>query len=720
MTSIPLLNVDASAAIAPLKPESTLRCNDKYVIVYDFSDIDYDDATKEFSELLQDLEEAGLHTEVRPGYDRSILVFVKAPRQLLGNSVYKERVKDWLYSVTQVHPGGDKDSVVTGRFEAEELLTMYHLVQWPKERGGAGVYPGLGKWTNVKACFPIHNEAVNKALLRHLSGRLLLTTEDLDRIRDLFGSKVAFYFAFIQNYLTFLTFPAATGVIAWLWFPKYSLAYAVMTSVWCTVFLEYWKLQEVDLSIRWDVRGIHKTKVNRPEFKYDKIIVDANGQEIHYFPKWKQITRQLLQIPFIAVATLALGAIICAVFGVEVLISETYTGPYQFYLEYLPTIILAVAIPYINSSLEGVAEALTAFENHRTADAHEVSYTQKLFILSIITNYLPILLTAFVYIPFGREIIPHLKSAVLAVLPGLEHTFATHSFEADADKLRNEVIALTLTGQLSSFFEENILPYLKHKATQWYRVYRRAYPKHAMLLTMVEDDEEETEFLARCRNQSSLDTYNVHDDMAELVLQFGYLALFSPVWPLIPLGFLINNWIELRSDFAKICIEHQRPNPVRADGVGPWNMSLDILTWIGSISTGAIVHIFGGADGIVINKNWATLPVTIFVSEHILLLLRAVTRGVFEKLGSEQIRRERAERYARRLAHLDEIEANKRAGLHLSVAERERRKSVLVTGDEKFWTKQVEDGASADMGIKLMSLARDWEQRRGLKKVKTS
>lgn len=242
------------------------------------------------------------------------------------------RVKDWLYSVTQNHPGGDKDSVVSGWFEAEELLTMYHLVQWPKEKGGAGINPGIGKWEHVTSCFPIHNEAVNKALLRHISKRLYLTTEDFDSIRDIFGSKVAFYFAFIQNYLTFLTFPAVTGVIAWMWFPKYSLAYAVMTSVWCTVFLEYWKLQEIDLSIRWNVRGIHKTKVNRPEFKFDKIIIDANGQEIHYFPKWKQILRQLLQIPFIAIAALALGAIICAVFAVEVLISETYTGPYQFYL----------------------------------------------------------------------------------------------------------------------------------------------------------------------------------------------------------------------------------------------------------------------------------------------------------------------------------------------------------------------------------------------------
>lgn len=338
--------------------------------------------------------------------------------------------------------------------------------------------------------------------------------------------------------------------------------------------------------------------------------------------------------------------------------------------------------------------------------------TQKIFILSIITNYLPILLTAFIYIPFGDEVIPHLKAAVITVMPSLENAFATHSFEADADKLRNEVIALTLTGQLSSFFEENILPHLKHKVAEWHRVYRRAYPKHAMLLTMTEDDKDEAGFLDRCRRQSALEKYNVQDDLAELVLQFGYLALFSPVWPLIPLGFLVNNWIELRSDFAKICMEHQRPNPVRADGVGPWILSLDILTWIGSISTGAIVHIFS-ADGI--NKNWVTLPITIFISEHILLLLRAATRWVFEKFGSEQIRKERHERYARRLAYLDKIEANKRAGLNLTVAEKERRKSVLVTGDEKFWTRQVEDGKSAAEGIHLMTMARDWEQSRGMK-----
>lgn len=114
-----------------------------------------------------------------------------------------------------------------------------------------------------------------------------------------------------------------------MYFSKYSLTYAIATCVWCTIFLEYWKIQEVDLSIRWNVQGIGKVKVNRPQFKYDKIIKDEAGQEKHYFPKWKTVSRQLLQIPFVLLSALALGAIIVLVFAIEVLISEGYDGPYK-------------------------------------------------------------------------------------------------------------------------------------------------------------------------------------------------------------------------------------------------------------------------------------------------------------------------------------------------------------------------------------------------------
>lgn len=143
---------------------------------------------------------------------------------------------------------------------------------------------------------------------------------------------MAFYFAFIQTYLLFLSIPAVTGVIAWLWLPRYSLAYGILTSVWCAVFLEYWKITEVDLSLRWGVQGVQTVKVTRPQFKHEKVYVDAGGRTHHYFPKWKQISRQLLQIPFLLFAMIALGTAIVSVFAIEILISETYAGPYKFYL----------------------------------------------------------------------------------------------------------------------------------------------------------------------------------------------------------------------------------------------------------------------------------------------------------------------------------------------------------------------------------------------------
>lgn len=94
----------------PRKPQSY---NDKYVVAYDFSEIgeslcprylvvkrngsptdrtaDSETAVKELTTLLNDLEHAGLQTEVRAGYEQTLLIFVKAPRELLGNTVYKSR-----------------------------------------------------------------------------------------------------------------------------------------------------------------------------------------------------------------------------------------------------------------------------------------------------------------------------------------------------------------------------------------------------------------------------------------------------------------------------------------------------------------------------------------------------------------------------------------------------------------------------------------------------
>lgn len=99
-------------------------------------------------------------------------------------------MKDWLYGVTQQQPETDEAGLVYADTETESLRSMFHLVTWNKELGGAGITPEHGQWKHVKAVFPLHNRASTKAMLFKWSRQLRLRQDDLDQIRGLFGEKV--------------------------------------------------------------------------------------------------------------------------------------------------------------------------------------------------------------------------------------------------------------------------------------------------------------------------------------------------------------------------------------------------------------------------------------------------------------------------------------------------------------------------------------------------
>src|ERR1700712_4213596 len=105
----------------------------------------------------------------------------------------------------------------------------------------------------------------------------------------------------------------------------------------------------------------------------------------------------------------------------------------------------------------------------------------------------------------------------------------------------------------------------------------------------------------------------------------GYLSLFSVVWPLTAVSFIINNWIELRGDALKIALETQRPVPWRADSIGPWLDALGFLSWLGSLTSAALVYLFSGEGFCPSGNPWDIkvwgLLLTMFFSEHIYLAL---------------------------------------------------------------------------------------------------
>lgn len=147
------------------------------------------------------------------------------------------------------------------------------------------------------------------------------------------SQQVAFYFAFTQCYSLFLIFPAVSGVFCWYYCGSYSVTFALCNCLWCVVFVEYWRLKEADLGIRWSVRGVSVLKANRLQYVWDKEVIDSyTGETRKVFSTRKQLLRQTLQIPFAIVSSLALGALIVFTFAMEVFIGEVYEGPFKTYL----------------------------------------------------------------------------------------------------------------------------------------------------------------------------------------------------------------------------------------------------------------------------------------------------------------------------------------------------------------------------------------------------
>ncbi|OTB03722.1 hypothetical protein M426DRAFT_321429 [Hypoxylon sp. CI-4A] len=703
------------------RPELKTNMGVDYVIHYKVNS-DRAEAEAGFTQLIEALTRVGLATEVRNGDEASLLVFLKvASEKHLTNHIYRERVQDWLYSVRITAPDKDvgKEFANYPVSEAERLRTVYLLITKPKNEGGAGITPKVGQWKDVVSVFPLHDHTFNRKWIKQWSTKYTLNEQDLDQIRDKFGESVAFYFAFVQSYFAFLIFPTAFGLGAWIILGRYSWFYAFVNSLWTIVFFEWWKKKEVDLAVQWGVRGVSRIQRPRNQFKWDHEAADpVTGEAVKVYSPTKRLKTQLLQIPFALGCLTILGALYVFCFSIEIFLGEIYNGPLKSYLTFTPTIILTGVLPTLSTLLGNFAEKLTDKENYETSDAHHDALVRKIFIINFITSYTPLFLSAFVYMPFGNLLVPYLDVfKITAEKLSSEKALTTQSFQINPDRLKKQMIYFTVTAQIVNFALEVVVPYVKRKV---FKEVGKVQSKGKAPATS--DVPEEHAFLERVRNEAELDIYDVTGDYREMVVQFGYLSLFSAIWPLTPLSFLINNWVELRSDAMKIAVSSQRPIPWRADSIGPWLNALGFLSWFGSLVSSAIVYLFSGdsegpggdPSGIA---AWSLL-LSILLSEHVYLAAQFAVRYTLNQIDSPGLQKERAERFAMRKQVLEEtlgrevterpIPPTPQAGEKItreSLEEEARRISTNGGGtpEQLFWLRQQGMDETIQIGRRLIS-----------------
>ena len=633
--------------------------------------------------------------------------------------VYRSRVKDWIHGVQSKEPPEDVRASLEQDplTDAERQRIIYQMITNPENEGGAGIRVKSHDWEYVESIFALHDHTFNKVWIKKWATQYAIKSEDLDDIRNRFGEKVAFYFAFEQTYFNFLIFPTGFGLFAYLFLGSFSLIYAVVLCLWSIVFVEWWKHQERDLSIRWGVRGVSSIESKRHEFKPTKEVEDpATGETVKIFPWDERLKRQALQFPFAIVAVLALGSLIVLCFAIEIFIGEIYDGPGKSVLTFTPTVILTTCLPLITGALTDAAKRLNDFENYETETANGRALTAKLFILDFITSYMGIILTAFVYVPFGSVLVPYLDvfSRMFATEAARAKTTKGGHYTINPDRLRKQTIYFAVTASIVNFAMEVIVPYLKRQGVLKFKEMKANRTGQVEQSDAVTDaPAEEKEFLDRVRSEAELPTYDVYTDLREMIIQFGYLSLFSVVWPLVPASYLVNNWFELRADAVKICVEMQRPTPWRADTIGPWLDALTFLTWLGSITMAALTYMFSnegvGPDGRPHDiKGWGLL-LSIFFSEHLYLFVHSLVRSAIQKIDSPGRQKERRDRYLARqklvqnsLAKLPEtpnISEDDTPITRESLEEDARRASLkAATPIERFWSRQKGWRESAKMG----------------------
>ncbi|KAF4126623.1 anoctamin-10 [Geosmithia morbida] len=702
-----------------------------YVLHYKIPAREHADAEAAFVQLMTDLHQVGLDTQVRNGPDSSLFVFIKlASEDVLAQNVYHARVQDWLQGIRSSLPDKDVGATLGDEpiTEAERSRLVYLMLSRPPSEGGAGILPRSGRWRYVDSLFPLHNNEFNKAWLKKWSTKYLLDQDDLDEIRDKFGETVAFYFAFVRSYFLLLLFPAGLGLTAWLFLGQFSVAYAMLSCLWCVFFFEFWKKKEVDLAVLWGVRNVSNISHPRPEFEWDREAEDpVTGEPVKVYSHLKRLRVQLLQIPFALICIGLLGGLVIACNSLEVFINEVYSGGGKAILALIPTIIISTATPALSALLMRGAEVLTEMENYPTVDGHRAALIQKQFVLNFITFYMPLLFTAFVYIPFSHVLKPFLEfwSKTAQAVTFSEKPLPTKQLRMDPGRISRQMFGLTVTGQVVNLGMEVVLPWVTRKASA------KAKELQTKEDPAARDHPEETDLMQRVRHECGLDIYDVSVDYREMVIQFGYLSMFSVAWPLASVCFIVNNWVELRSDALKIAVGSRRPIPWRCDSIGPWLTALGFLSWLGSITSSAIVFLCSRPpDGELSTASKITLAgflTSVLFAEHFYFAVQMTVDYVMSKMESPGLQKERRERFhlkrqllgegqlqtvrrtapssAPRTASVGAATGADASGITRQSLEDEAREQSLKghgTDEELFWLRQRSTDESITIGRQII------------------
>ncbi|XP_044273216.1 anoctamin-10 isoform X3 [Varanus komodoensis] len=436
--------------------------------------------------------------------------------------------------------------------------------------------------------FPLHDTEELKKLRHTWYGQWKFSYQPLNEIRCYFGETIAFYFAFLE-YITFALIPMAIigipyYIFDWEDYDKYVL-FAGFNLLWSTVILELWKRCCAVMAYRWGTLLMKRQfEEPRPGFHGVLGINPITGREEPVYSSFKrQLRIYLVSLPFVCLCLYLSLYIMMIYFDLEYW-AQSYHEENQSELSslllYVPSIIYAVVIEVLNRIYRYAAEFLTSWENHRL----ESSYQNHLVLKVLVFNFLNCFASLF-YIAFVMF---------------------------DMKLLRQSLATLLITSQILNQCVEAILPY-------WLQKRRNKRVKKKVKALEIDAD---LSLLEQVNLEKGMDTYlGTFDDYLELFLQFGYVSLFSCVYPLAAVFAVLNNLTEMYSDALKMCRIFKRPFSEPIANIGVWQLAFQTMTVISVVTNCVLIGMSPQVNALFPDSK-TDLILIVVLAEHLALALK--------------------------------------------------------------------------------------------------
>ncbi|EGZ14384.1 hypothetical protein PHYSODRAFT_332774 [Phytophthora sojae] len=512
--------------------------------------------------------------------------------------------------------------------------------------------------TNV-VLYPLHRDEARRQLTRRWGAQSALALPPLEEIYAYFGPRIAMYFAWLAFYTRMLVLPSVYGVVVHVLgllnlAPSYTV-HCVLVAIGTSLIADMWRRRQREVEFAWGYDGVlssvHAT--TRLQFRGEWMQDPVTGARCFDFPHHKRLLRQLLAVPLLVSMCCLVGGY---VIGLHVL-SERLRASYSEscrrawareeqvttsagYWAYVadkwvpsddmmvcglvshgPSVMNAVIIYVMDNLYQLLARKLTEFENYRTLDEHEAHLVAKRMPFHLVNSNASLWFLAFYVRRLDRvrerlwillvatQLIDNFKEVGLPLAVSVGGQVLT----AENKRRRRQ----SLESLQSEDIEGSLRPRRKNSMPQLRAKQERERVDVAKAAT--------EQRLARVLMQKRQATYrDTFADYKELMVQFGYVTLYSPVFPLAAAFAWLNNAIESRSDLLKLVNRHgyQRPIAMHARGIGVWEKVLVSFAGVAVVVNCALVWTYE-LDELL--PAWTDLQRFAFIvgCEHVIFVIKA-------------------------------------------------------------------------------------------------